>query len=184
MNEFRTLKLAARKKRDRIIESANREYEKTIRSLVDAENLLSPRKKHRRKKTINQLVEELAPHDRVFGVDDLANALKESHPDRSFVRQTIVRAAHDLIQSGSFKKAAMPSHGRKAMYARAEFAVEPAKRMIDWAKEVDGWEDMKPVEIMVAMNELGYEMDVPPKDAVRSLTRELANNNRKLHDIV
>ena len=32
---------------------------------------------------------------------------------------------------------------------------------------------MKPVELMVRMTENGYEMEVPPNDAVRSLKREL-----------
>lgn len=176
MDEFRKLKLAARKKRDQIIESANREYEQTIRSLADAENLLSPPKKRQRKKTINQLVAELAPHDQPFGVDDLANAIKESYPDRSCARQTIVRAAHDLIKAGSFKKVTLPNHGRKAMYARAELAVEPVKRMIDWAMEIDGWQDMEPVELMVKMTEAGYELESPPKNAVRSLERQLSQS--------
>ena len=40
--------------------------------------------------------------------------------------------------------------------------------MIDWAKEIDGWKDMKPVELMVRMTENGYEMEVPPNDATTS----------------
>ena len=115
MNEFRKLKLAARDKRDRIIKDANREYEKTVRSLCEAKKLLCPPKKRRRKKTINELVSELAPHDATFGVDDLADLIRESFPDRTCARQTLIRAAHDLIRSGSFKKVAMPNHGRKAL---------------------------------------------------------------------
>ena len=38
----------------------------------------------------------------------------------------------------------------------------------DW-----GWEDLEPVEIMVRMVESGFEMEVSPDDAVRSLKREL-----------
>ena len=45
--------------------------------------------------------------------------------------------------------------------------------MLDWAREVEGWEDMKPVEIMVAMTEAGYQMEVPPNEAVKSLGRAL-----------
>ena len=67
-----------------------------------------------------------------------------------------------------------PNHGRKAVYARAEFAVETAKTMMDWAKEVDGWRDLEPVELMVAMTENGYQMNVPPKQAVRQLSKKLA----------
>lgn len=46
--------------------------------------------------------------------------------------------------------------------------------MLDWAKEVEGWQDLEPVELMVKMTENGYEMEVAPKDAVRSLSRQLA----------
>ena len=45
--------------------------------------------------------------------------------------------------------------------------------MLDWAKEVQGWERMPAVEIMVRMTENGYEMEVPPNEAVRSLKREM-----------
>ena len=45
--------------------------------------------------------------------------------------------------------------------------------MLDWAKEVEGWQDLQPVELMVKMTEAGYEMEVAPKDAVRSLQRVL-----------
>ena len=59
------------------------------------------------------------------------------------------------------------------MFAMTDFDAPEAKTMLDWAREVEGFENMKPVEIMVAMTEAGYEMDVPPRDAVKSLSREL-----------
>ncbi len=51
--------------------------------------------------------------------------------------------------------------------------------MLEWAKEIDGYQDMEPVELMVKMTEIGYEMEVPPQDAVRSLVHELNKNLRK-----
>ena len=55
-----------------------------------------------------------------------------------------------------------------------DYDAPEARTMLDWAVEVPGWETMKPVEVMVAMAEAGYEMEVPPNEAVKSLKREIA----------
>ena len=47
--------------------------------------------------------------------------------------------------------------------------------MIELAQEVEGWETMEAVELMVRMTELGYEMEAEPNRAVASLNRELKN---------
>ena len=63
--------------------------------------------------------------------------------------------------------------GKSALFALIDYDAPEAKTMLDWAREVEGWEDMKPVEIMVAMTEAGYQMEVPPNEAVKSLGRAL-----------
>lgn len=64
-------------------------------------------------------------------------------------------------------------NGKSALFALPDVQVETEKTMLDWAKEVEGWQDLQPVELMVKMTEAGYEMEVAPKDAVRSLQRVL-----------
>ena len=81
-----------------------------------------------------------------------------------------------LLKAGDIKRIQYARHGKKALYALPHVDVETEKTMLDWAMEIDGWQDLEPVELMVRMTEAGYELQVPPKDAVRSLERELAKS--------
>ena len=70
-------------------------------------------------------------------------------------------------------QASLTQHNKPALFAMPELDIECEKTMLDWAKEIEGWEDLEPVEIMVRMVENGYEMQVAPNDAVRSLEKEI-----------
>ena len=99
--------------------------------------------------------------------------LKASHPDRDWNRQSVYVVINRLMRQGAIKQISRAGHKRAAVYALPDTPFEPAKTMLDWAKEVEGWETMEPVELMVKMTEAGYEMECEPKDAVYRLKRKL-----------
>ena len=62
-----------------------------------------------------------------------------------------------------------------AVFALPDVQIPESKTMLDWAKDVEEWQGMPAVEIMVAMVENGYELQSEPAQAVRSLKREMSN---------
>ena len=78
-----------------------------------------------------------------------------------------------MLKAGDIKRVQFAKAGKPALYALPHVEVVTEKTMLDSAMEFDGWQDLEPVELMVKMVEAGYEMDAPPKDAVKSLIREL-----------
>ena len=78
-----------------------------------------------------------------------------------------------LLKAGDIKRVRYAKNGRSALFALPDVEVETEKTMLDWAKEVEGWQDLEPVELMVKMTENGYQMEVSPRDAVRSLARQI-----------
>ena len=78
-----------------------------------------------------------------------------------------------MLKAGDIKRVQFAKHDKPALYALPDVEVETEKTMLQWAQQVDGWETMEPVELMVKMTEIGYEMQSDPVQAVRSLKREL-----------
>ena len=177
MNEFRTLREAAASKRDAAIKAAKREYAITVEKIAELEGRIKGRRKPRARAksqtTLADLIYAQLPYDLTLSVDDVCGLVKSAEPERERTRATIITNLNRMARSGSIKRVRMAKTGKPVLYAMADFDVLEAKTMLDWAKDIEGWREMKPVELMVQMVENGYEMDVPPKDAVRSLEREL-----------
>lgn len=173
MDAFARLRQSAEKKRDAAIDQAKAEYYATLKKLGEAEQLLYPKRKNRTQKTLAELIDELVPDNRSFGVDDAVAFILREYPDRKLARKSVVRAAHQLIKAGKLKKIANPTAGRKALYARVDADVPQRRNMLDWAKEIDGWQEMEPVAVMVRMVENGFELGVSPKNAVKQLTQQI-----------
>ena len=79
-----------------------------------------------------------------------------------------------MHKAGDIKRVQFAKAGKPALYALPHVEIECEKTMLDWANEIDGWQDLKPVELMVRMVENGYEMSCPPNDAVAILNREIS----------
>ena len=185
MNEsFKELREIAAKKRDKAIKTIKAEYNETIQKIAEVEaRLREPRKRPNArpgKPRIADKIFEALPTDKTFTLNDVMGTLKASHPDRKWNRQSVYVVINRLMKQGAIKQISRAGHKRAAVYALADTPFEPAKTMLDWAKEVEGWETMKPVELMVKMTEAGYEMEVAPPDAVRSLERELSKITHRL----
>ena len=177
MNEFRTLREVAASKRDAAIKAAKREYAITVEKIAELEGRFQgrrkPRAKARPKTTLADLIYAQLPDDRTFSVDDVCGLVKSAEPDRERTRATIITNLNRMAHAGSLKRVRIAAAGKPVLYALDDCDVPEARTMLDWAKEVEGWQDLEPVELMVKMTEAGYEMEVPPKDAVRSLKREM-----------
>ena len=178
MNEFRTLRETAASKRDAAIKAAKKEYAITVEKIAELEGRLKGRRKPRAKAspktTLADLIYAQLPDDRTFSVDDVCGLVKNAEPDRERTRATIITNLNRMARAGSIKRVRMATTGKPVLYAMPDLDVPKARTMLDWAKDVEGWETMKPVELMVKMVENGYEMEAEPRRAVASLEREIS----------
>ena len=179
MNEsFRNIRAIAAKKRDKAIKAAKLEYNETIQKIAELEARLkttrTPRPGARAgKPKLADLVYEAIPDDKPFTLNDLIGTLKAKHPERNWIKQSVNVAVNRFLKAGAIKRIAHAGHKRAAVFALPEVDLPEAKTMLDWAKGIEGWREMEPVELMVKMTEAGFQMEVAPKDAVRSLEKEL-----------
>ena len=182
MNEFRTLREVAASKRDAAIRDAKKEYAITVEKIAELEGRFKgrrkPRAKARPKTTLADLIYAQLPDDQTFSVDDVCGLVKSAEPERERTRATIITNLNRMARAGSIKRVRMATAGKPVLYAMPDLDVPEARTMLDWAKGVEGWETMKPVELMVRMVENGYEMEVEPKQAVRSLENQILVFNR------
>lgn len=182
MNAYKQLRDKATARRDRLIENAKTEYSRTIQIIAELEQRLAakpPRKKARSTYVkLADLVYSVLPADRPFSVDDVFGAIEAADPKRNTTKASVNTNLNRMLNAGSIKRVRFSKNGQPALFALPSVEVECDKTMLEWAEEVEGWEDMKPVEIMVRMVENGFEMEVSPSEAVRSLERELSKLRR------
>ena len=175
-NPIQQLKKQAIQKRDDAIEAAKQEYAETIQKIGELDSRLTGRRKRkssrRSKPRLVDLIFDNLPDDRAFSQSDVAGIL-DAHSERKYAKNSINMTISRMLKAGDIKRVRFASNNKPALYALPHVNVECDKTMIQWAMEIPGWEDLKPVEIMVKMTENGYEMEVSPPEAVRSLKREL-----------
>ena len=177
MNEFRKLREVAAAKRDAAIKRAKDEYSLTVQKIAELESRIGPKRRPRgnaKKPTLADLIYSVLPDDRTFTIDDVCGLVKNAEPDRERSRATIITNLNRMARAGSIKRVRIATTGKPVLYAMADFDAPEVRTMLDWAKDVEGWQTMKPVELMVKMTENGYEMEVAPKDAVLQLKQRLA----------
>lgn len=177
---FQELRVIAVKKRDDAIKVAKAEYNNTAQQIAELEARLKPERKPRPgaragKPRIADHVYNAIPSDKPFTLNELMGTLKAKHPDRNWIKQSVNVAVNRFLNAGAIKRIAYAGHKRPAVFALPEVDIPEAETMLDWARKIDGWQSLEPVKLMVKMTEAGYEMDVPPSEAVRSLSRELKN---------
>lgn len=175
MNAIKQLKQEAAAKRDTAIQVAKTEYNETVQKIAELETRLKGERRPRPTRTtkIADIIWSILPSDKTFTLNDVLGALEAAEPDRRWVKQSVYVALNRFLKAGAIKRIKRSGHKQAAVFALPEVQMPEAKTMLDWAKEVDGWADMKPVELMVRMVENGYEMESEPTRAVRSLERAL-----------
>lgn len=179
MNAYKQLRDKAKARRDRIIDQAKGEYQRTLEIIAELETRLNakpPRKKARSNYVkLVDLIYSVLPSDRPFCLNDVIGFVAAADPNRRPSKGSVCTNLNRMLHAGSIKRVSYSQHNKPALFALPELEIECEKTMLDWAKEVEGWETMEPVEIMVRMAEAGYEMEVAPNDAVRSLKKQLAS---------
>ena len=180
MNEFIKLREAAAAKRDAEIKLAKDEHAITIAKIAELESRIRgkrrPRSNARPKTTLADKIYSVLPNDRTFTLHDVIGLVKNAEKDRERSKATINTNLNRLLHSGSIKRIRHAKAGKPALFAMVDFDAPEARTMLDWAKQVESWENIPPVELMVKMTENGYEMDASPKEAVSSLKRELGKH--------
>ena len=176
MNEFRKLREVAAAKRDAAIKRAKNEYSLTVQKIAELESRIGPKRRPRgnaKKPTLADTIYSVLPDDRTFTIDDVCGLVKSAEPERERSRATISTNVNRMLHAGSIKRVRRATAGKPALFALIDFDAPEARTMLDWAREVEGWQAMEPVELMVRMTENGYQMGLPPRNAVKLLTREL-----------
>ena len=176
MNAIQQLKKEAVTKRDKAIESAKKEYNDTIQKINELDSRLTGKRVRKfsreNKPTLIQLIFDNLPDDRAFTQTDVAGIL-DAHSHRKYAKTSINMTISRMLKSGDIKRIRYAKNGKPALYALSHVDVEQEKTMLQWAKEIPDWQNIPPVELMVKMTENGYELESAPREAVRSLEREL-----------
>lgn len=176
MDTFKQLREIAAKKRDDAIDRAKADYRAAIEQIAKLETDLRPRQPRgtkKRKIRLVDLIHDNLPTDRAFSFADVTGILESIPNARSYAKGSINMTISRLLKAGDIKRVRYAGHGKSALYALPDVNIDGEKTMLEWAREVDGWRDMDPVELMVKMTEAGYEMEVEPSKAVASLDREV-----------
>ena len=177
---IQNLRDAAAKKRDAAIKAAKAEYSETVQKIGELETRLSNGRKRRGAKRdrirLVDIIYDNLPTDRPFSFADVVGILEASPNAKTYAQSSINMTISRMLKAGDIKRVRFAKTGQEALFALPDVKVECEKTMLDWAREVDGYQEMEPVELMVRMTENGYEMDAPPRDSVRSLERELVKS--------
>ena len=180
-NPIQQLKQQAVSKRDKAIAAAKEEYNKTLQLISEIDSRLIGKRERKNsrtgKPTLIQMIFENLPDDRAFSQSDVAGIL-DAHSERKYAKNSINMTISRMLKAGDIKRVQFAKHDKPALYALPDVEVETEKTMLQWAQQVDGWETMEPVELMVKMTEIGYQMESEPRQAVRSLKRELGKITR------
>ena len=177
MNEFRKLREVAAAKRDAAIKAAKDEHALTVQKIAELESRIGPKRRPRgnaKKPTLADTIYSVLPDDRTFTIDDVHGFVKDAEPERERSKATISTNVNRMLHAGSIKRVRRSTAGKPAIFSLIDYDAPEARTMLDWAKQVDGWQTMEPIELMVRMVENGYEMEVEPSRAVASLEQELS----------
>ena len=177
MDTFKQLRDAAAAKRDAAIKSAKIEFSITIEKIAELEGRIKgrrkPRAKAKPKTTLADLIYAQLPDDRTFSVDDVCGLVSNAEPDRKRSRATIITNLNRMARAGAIKRVRLAKAGKPVLYSMPDCDATEARTMIDWAMQVEGWQTMEPVELMVRIVENGFIMESHPNESVRSLDREI-----------
>ena len=172
---FQELRDIAAAKRDNLIKAAKAEYSETCKRIGELETRLrsKPRRRGARSNRIRlvDVIYDNLPTDRAFGFADVEGIIEAK--GKSYAKSSINMTISRMLKAGDIKRVQFAKAGKPALYALPDVQIETQKTMIEWAKQVPEWQTMEPVELMVKMTEIGYEMENPPREAVRCLEREL-----------
>lgn len=182
---FEQLRKQAAQKMDAAIKVARDEYKaevakiNALRSSLGYENPMGLRTRKR----IGDMLAEHYPSDRTFTVDDLIANVSASYPNERFKRQSVRTAMQEHKEKGIVRRVAKEKNGI-IVWAVAELAVveKPFAAMSigDVIAEVllDS-NGMRPAELVVAMQTMGFRREDDPVALMRQVSKSLYMNPRR-----
>lgn len=186
MNAYDQLRQAARNKRDAAIREIRAEYRRELLAIQKLRVSLEGETVGKRgpkpslgikRRTIVSLVQEYMPRDRQFTVTEMREILLEVEPDRRFYRATLKTTFANLRRQGDIKPVKRIGKGQVLWQAMAATPPETplsAMQLPDAVALVLGeCGPLRPVEIVVALQERGYRREANPRILANSLQAAL-----------
>lgn len=144
-NAFQQIKADAAAKRDAAIKKAKAEYRATIKQIGELQaRLTGPRERGRKNARIRliDIVFDNLPTDRAFSYADVAGIIESVPTARDYAQSSINMTISRLLKAGDIKRVQYAKHNKPALFALPSVQIETEKTMLEWAKEVEGWQDL------------------------------------------
>lgn len=136
-----------------------------------------------RSRTASELVREYMPRDRQFTIAEIREKLSEVEPDRRFNRDTLKTTFANLRRLGAIRPIKRVGKGQVLWEATEATPPEPpfsSLQLPDAAALILGEAGpLRPVEIVVALQERGYRRDANPRILANSLLAALRRCSRR-----
>src|SRR5215211_4492633 len=182
MDVLKGLREQAARKRDKAIQSARNEYRDTLKEIDTLGMRLSldvrTTRGARRKRTIYELIIEHMPKDRPFAHRDIMPILCKAAPHRQFIDATVRTIFKRLIDDGAVRKVRKSDHGYMLWAAPGcpvdeigPLATVSIADAIEYVLRQQG--PLRPVEILLAVQALGYRPDASPRNLLATLSQGL-----------
>jgi hypothetical protein len=186
MDALKLLREQAARRRDKAIQAARNEYRDSLKEIDQLGMRLNldvrATRGARRKKTIYNLIIEHMPTDRVFALRDVLPILRKAEPYRQFIEPTVRTTFKRIIDDGHLRKVRRSDHGFMLWAAPGcpieeigPLATVSIADAIEYVLRRDG--PMRPVEILLAVQALGYRPDASPRNLLATLAQGLKRNS-------
>lgn len=178
MSEFATLRKAAKDKRDKIIESAQRDYETTLKQIASLEKSLRPTSRLSTDK-LSANIDAVIPADKEFTVRDVRASLEAMDPCRVWHRRPIENHIFHLRQHGVIVRIKRANLVDPAVYIRAGAKFVPRSplgdmTLVEAMRHVLKEKPLTSIEVAVAVLEAGYKTLMPNYRLRNRVSRELS----------
>lgn len=165
IDEFLSLRVIARSRRDAAIEEAHREYGVALQQIAALQQRLINKPKGMKPAPVSASVDAVLPQDRPFGVSDIMLALESYDPRRVWLVQSVNKYIAELRQRGIIERVIRAKMGIPAVYC-----VRGVKHDIKPGDDLTLVEAIEQVvtgpmtisEIVVAVLEAGHKTRMPP----------------------
>jgi hypothetical protein len=186
MDALEQLRKQAAQTRDDAIKAAREEYQRNLKTIAELGLRLGHRVKTTRgtpaKRIIADLIVDYMPKDRPFSLRDVVAILRKACPGRQFQEATIRTTFQRLIDENRVRKVRKADHGFM-LWAAPECPIEDDGPMATMslpdaaAHVLRERGPMRPVEIVLAVQELGYRADGNRRTMLVGLSQALKRHS-------
>ncbi len=188
MDALDLLRKQALQKRNEAIKAAREEYQRNLRTISELGLRLGQPVKTARgttaKRIISDLILDYMPKDRPFSLREVIDILRKQCPGRRFQEPTVRTKFKRIIDAGRVRKVRKGDNGYM-LWAAPECVIESAGPMATMSLP-DAAEyvlrdrgPMRPVEIILAVQELGHRTDGDQRTVLTSLSQALKRHKHR-----